>query len=534
MSVRLDADGTYTVTAGDSTDTHKTLREALDAELAVVATREKSATLRDPDSGELNGAWRWLPATDVEPASVGGVRIDATAVAEMASSLNARPGPIPIDGGPTPKGMLPSTVHGTAYDSGTPANGWAHWGVVVLGPTDADAKLYLYAELIPEVARELDAGRIATGSVHFGYATLDGELPRGVELISHALTNDPAVKTLAPANSVRTDLTLAVRTGRIGAVMRARHRTQRNTMAKTTIRKQLTMRGPAIDKLAEVAALLGISIDDEMDADSWESPTSEAICAIKSLAKAEKVLEGLPAPAAKTASAKRNADGTPAAETPPAARAAVAGLADEAAKDTFITSIIASLVKAGIAKEGDDASAALAAVDAKGATPATEEPTMSDASKSRPEDRASLATLRSENAAMASRLATLETNERARTDEQWLNAEVAKRRLTLRDEDRKELLSILAESATKGRGIVESALKARHAPPLGAVMDDAESERGNALVTDLRTATDACMEEAQRAASKDAPKHVVRLQAQAIARSRFPQFFTSDDAAADV
>jgi hypothetical protein len=67
-------------------------------------------------------------------------------------------------------------------------------------------ELYLWAELLPDVAREVDVGRVAMGSVHFAYdSTEDDGAARGCVLVSHALTNTPAVTTLAPANSIRVD-----------------------------------------------------------------------------------------------------------------------------------------------------------------------------------------------------------------------------------------------------------------------------------------------------------------------------------------
>src|SRR6266403_671908 len=290
--VSFSTDGKYTVTAGDSTTEFTSLREARDAALPTVATFEKTARLRNVDTGELNGGWRWLPACDVEKHAENGIRIDVQAIDEMAASLNAKPRPIPIDGGPTPPGMLPSEVHGTALTGGgTLANGYAHWGIVVAGPVDDAASLYLFAELEPTVARQIDAGRMAEGSVHFGYAEKSGDLPRGVELISHALTNDPAVQTLAPANSVKS----ARRLSMLSASLRSAHRSPNFTrttrtekpMKKTTVRKQfhaMALRGPALDKLTSVCASLGIAIDDEMEADSWDSPTIDAISAIKTVA----------------------------------------------------------------------------------------------------------------------------------------------------------------------------------------------------------------------------------------------------------
>jgi hypothetical protein len=201
--VQASSRGFDVVVDGKATSSHATLRAALDAARGKVPCAAKVPFLRNPDTDAVNGAWRWLPATEEEPVAIGGVRIDAKAIEEMAASLNARATPIPVDGGPTPTGMLASQVHGTAHSGGaTPANGWAHCGVVVLG-ADGLHELYLWAELVPSVAREIDAGRIALGSVHFGFGRLDGEAPRECVLVSHALTNDPAVTSLAPANSVR-------------------------------------------------------------------------------------------------------------------------------------------------------------------------------------------------------------------------------------------------------------------------------------------------------------------------------------------
>lgn len=575
--VHLTASGTYDVKAGDSVTQYASLRDALDAALPTVATHEKAATLRNPDTGDLNGAWRWLPATDVEPAAVGGVRIDAPAILEMAASLNARPGPVPIDGGPTPVGMLPSDVHGTAYTGGgTPANGWAHWAVVVQGPNEDQAKLYLYAELVPEVARELDAGRIATGSVHFGYASLDGEAPRGVELISHALTNDPAVKTLAPANSVRTGVALTVRRGpqTNGAVMRARER---------SMSKQNAVRGPAQDAQAKLFAMLGVDPADD-DAE-WKARS--VICAIVDAADAEAAIAAIlsggaapaPAPAATQAAASaqfraalksldaaveakdakailaglRNVPPAapapaPAPADPAAQRAPVAGLADEPAKDTFITQLMAALVQAGLAKDGDTADVALAALQANAAKisgavsaapvdPAAQSQMSAQASAERARETAELTGLRSRVAELEKAAQAAAATEALRADEAWFDEEIAKRSklspLVVSAEDRKRVFSSRAAMGAKWREDVASVyLSARHQPPTGTVMPQSADElgQGGAAMT-VASATDACMDEARKSAGKDEPKHITRGRAQDLARKRYPAAFA--DAALD-
>lgn len=241
----------------------ETLRDALDSALAVITGgRSKPVYLRNPDTGEADGAWRWLPACEEEDAPIKGVRIDAEALREAAASLNARPTAIAIDGGPTPPGMLPSEVHGTPMTGGaTPANGWAHWAVCVVNAAQR-TELYLYGELVPVVARELDAGRIGAGSVDLRFQSVDGDAPRGVELASFALTNDPAVKTLMPPNSQRAaeGALFAVRTYRLASTAVLRGKAP--IMSKTKAKKK-TLRGPATDAEAKLFALFGLDPADE-------------------------------------------------------------------------------------------------------------------------------------------------------------------------------------------------------------------------------------------------------------------------------
>jgi hypothetical protein len=271
--VRATSDGFEVAEDDRALSTHDTLREALDAARARIATREKTHFLRNPDTGAEHGAWRWLPATEEEPVAIGGVRIDAKAIEEMAASLNARSTPIPVDGGPTPDGHLASEVHGTATSKGgAPANGWAHWAVVAVG-ADGVHELYLWAELVPSVAREIDAGRIALGSVHFGFDRLEGEAPRSCVLVSHALTNDPAVTSLAPANSVRVgerDLRSARRTSALvnARLSATRSREETKTMTDKNEGERTETETPAETEAArsmldaaKILEALGLGVD---------------------------------------------------------------------------------------------------------------------------------------------------------------------------------------------------------------------------------------------------------------------------------
>lgn len=175
---------------------------------ALEAARAAECPSRDPvfaEDGRAVGVFRWLDAASVERAEdFPGGHIDDVTIHEMAASLNRSAKPVPIDGGYV-EGMAPSAVHGTAEDTGTPANGWAHCGVSVLR-ADGALHLFLYSELWPSVAVEVDRGRIAYGSVLLTASSTDeGGGYRGVRLMGHALTNDPANRRLSPSTAIRAD-----------------------------------------------------------------------------------------------------------------------------------------------------------------------------------------------------------------------------------------------------------------------------------------------------------------------------------------
>jgi hypothetical protein len=338
--VSATAEGWQVVATGD---VYTSLREALDGALAGVAAHEKPAYFRDADGAE-NGAYRWLPAVAEEDAPLRGVRIDATAVDEMAAHLNSSPRAIPIDGG-----TADSPAHGTMFDPGTKANGRGHWMVTAL---NASGKVegYLWAELLPSVAVDVDSGRLGEGSVHIRFESLDGETPRGVEYASHALLNDPGVDTLAPANSVRAATTALRSMPMAGRSMASAKKTTTRAAGrgtgdmKTTLRAKLieaiaknlkteAKRGPALDKLAEIARALGVDIDAEMSGDSWDSPISQAVSALKQMASAEKVLEGLPADAPAPDAARARALARS------AVIAAALGLAEDASDEDIVAAI---------------------------------------------------------------------------------------------------------------------------------------------------------------------------------------------------
>lgn len=268
---------------------HASHIEALDAALARNGGRSKDALLRDPDTKDLNGAWRWLHATDVEDApAYDGARIDETTVAQAVASLNSQPLPRPINGG-----APDSPAHSPSGDS--IATGYAHHAVTVV---DSDGRhgAYVIAELVPSVARVVDSGRVAWTSIGLGGSVGDDATIRDAEFDHLALTNTPAVKTLTSSAAIRKpgERFVAVRTHRVTRAAGP----SRNTMPiKTSVRSEIVapvaLRGPALDALTKLCATLGVDLDAEMSAEEWDSPARQALCAVRMIAKAEKVVEGL-------------------------------------------------------------------------------------------------------------------------------------------------------------------------------------------------------------------------------------------------
>lgn len=201
----------WEVVEGDRVlSTHASHIEALDAALARNGGRSKDALLRDPDTKDLNGAWRWLHATDVEDApAYDGARIDETTVAQAVASLNSQPLPRPINGG-----APDSPAHAPSGDS--IATGYAHHAVTVV---DSDGRhgAYVIAELVPSVARVVDSGRVAWTSIGLGGSVGDDATIRDAEFDHLALTCTPAIKTLTPSAAIRApgERFVAVRTHRL-------------------------------------------------------------------------------------------------------------------------------------------------------------------------------------------------------------------------------------------------------------------------------------------------------------------------------
>ena len=274
---------------------HPTARQALDALLALPGFERKGAILHDPKTKQPNGEWRWLDASAEQPEpGPEGAQVTADAIATMAARLNEGE-PVMVDGG-TPD----SIPHDSADDPATRANGWAHVGAELVDP-GGRTHLMLYAELLPAIAEDFDSGRLAKGSIFFSQVKSD----RGDSTLhTHALLNRPAVKRLMPSTA------LALADKSIGAWTAP----VRNTVMANKVQAK---RGPAMDKLNELLALLKISPAEGEDYDPW-GQVMQAVSALQGAAKVEAITEGgTPAPAAEGQRAE--GDGMPGADAMTAA-----------------------------------------------------------------------------------------------------------------------------------------------------------------------------------------------------------------------
>jgi len=269
----------------DAGEAYPTLRAALDSLLADSDYRPKRGILRD-ESGHEVGQWRWLDATAEESAPApDGSQVTRELIATMAARLNAG-SPAPMDGGTSP-------AHSQLSATETRSDGYVHTGVEV---QDRAGRwhLYVYAETSPDVARDIDSGRLAYGSIGF---SSDGRL------LQHALTNVPAVEGLAPNNSVR-------------ATAGVHFRSMRITMPKISKRATLAEAEPML------LEMLGVSAE--------ELGTKLVELAAAAKADAEKAAAEKPEPEMESAPVE-------------SAERAVPGLEDQAALEAFASSVVGGM-----------------------------------------------------------------------------------------------------------------------------------------------------------------------------------------------
>jgi len=470
----------------DGGEAYPDVYAALDSLLSDSEFSAREPVLRD-ESGSPVGVWRWLDATAEEPApAADGSQVTRDLIARMAARLNSG-SPVPIDG-------VSSEPHQQLYQTGTHADGYGHVGVEV---QDRSGRwhLWLYAELGPEAARVTSQGLVWSGSIGF---TSDGRL------LQHALTNVPAVEGLRPNNATR------------HAARRVHTRSLRITMTKP----KTSQRGPALDLLAKIAAVLGVSMEDEKGAESFESPLMDALYALKGEARIEGVLEA----AAGGAAAAPDAEALDATRSTVAARAMLEGFADEAAQDLFTSEALAMFrdifgkADASPAEVLDLAKASLAAF--KGAigeaAPPGDAAAMSETDASARSALVEVPRLRAEVAKLASEVARRDTR-----DGIAKRATDAKAALTA-DELEQLTADVLSVGDPGARErVIERAIKAAQSVPTGDVF--ARNATGATKPESFRAAWESLVPGVEKSHPGIA-KHVVVALAQKAARARFPQF----------
>jgi hypothetical protein len=442
---------------------HATSRAALAAalELEAVQRAEKRANLRE--DGEPIGEWRWLDASAEEDEPIDGARITAASIWEMAASLNERKSAIPINGGGAPRpGLGDSVPHGDAYTGGDHlANGYAHVALPVLDG-EGRTHLFLHAELLPEIAREVDLGRLAYGSIRFGFNEVgedDNYGIKGAVLISHALTNDPAVTTLTAGSERRRESEPAFVAMRSMRTSMGPANTRENTVttaeSKRARREELGDMPPeAVEDFAADAIVLMEEILDKPDADPVEL-----------LAELEARKEEL---------AEAVGTDAPAPE-------------GEMSED----------------REGDE----------------DEKKDEEEGTKSRSRSR-QLASLRKRVTAIETELAAERSKVQRFEARAWLDEEIAKRKLAVNADKRTKWTEL---SIAKGREVVTEILDAQSRPPTTNPIDTLSAQSAPAPKS-YREAVDACMSDAreQLRDATDRRPQVVRARAQKLAAERFP------------
>lgn len=135
-----------------------------------------------------DGVRRWIPAA--VPHGAGVEQVDAQFLADAALRLNTDTVSIPIDGG-----SFFSVPHETAH---VEAVGWAHRAAVF------EERLYLEAEVLPEINDAIEAGRVAFSSIDADFKTDESGayVPGSALLVTHALTNTPRDRKQEPMQAI--------------------------------------------------------------------------------------------------------------------------------------------------------------------------------------------------------------------------------------------------------------------------------------------------------------------------------------------
>jgi hypothetical protein len=496
------------------------LREALDR-VAKLLT-EKPRVLHG-ESGEPDGEWRYLPAASAEdePNEQDGVRLTERNIWQLAAGLNGKPQAIPIDGGPN------SVVHGTAHDSATPANGWAHHGIVVYDASGR-ASLYLRAEMVPTVATMIDRGQLAFGSIHF-FTTEpldDTGAPEEAGLISYGLTNTPADQRITPASAVRAHPNHARSAVRTRQLLRA-----------APLATERSMDGVFPKKLWLEA----------INSASAKELSPEQLCEIvKGLAAQSAKPEDVAPDAPPTEEMQTAPPGEPPTRTdapPVVEKRAVAGLEEPAALEAWVTAML-DFGRKVLGKPDADPAAVLtelqASQDKLAAALSSAPPTPTDgtpadqqganalppspAQRSLDEEVTRCRTAFAKPTASPIELLAHARQTVERADHStWLTKSIADRKLGVVEED---FTALLDDACARGRDAVTRTLNMLGRPPSGTVMRSEIAPVIGATADTLEDAVDACMELAVKQVPAGSPDHIVRAAAQKIARKHFPSVFS--------
>lgn len=464
----------------DAGEAYPTLRAALDSLLADNDYRPKRGILRD-ESGHEVGQWRWLDATAEESAPApDGSQVTRELIATMAARLNAG-SPAPMDGGTSP-------AHAQLSATETRSDGYVHTGVEV---QDRAGRwhLYVYAETSPDVARDIDSGRLAYGSIGF---SSDGRL------LQHALTNVPAVEGLAPNNSVR-------------ATAGVHFRSMRITMPKISKRATLAEAEPML------LEMLGVSAE--------ELGTKLVELAAAAKADAEKAAAEKPEPEMESAPVESaEAREQPASEEP--GQRAVPGLEDQAALEAFASSVVGGMQdlfgkpEASPSELLDLFTASLAAFKGALGQGAPPDDAGADAAAMSQQDATAARAALTALPALRAEVASLRAEVAKRDTRESIQRRAVEAKATLSGEQLEQLVAdtlAVQDTAVRERMIVH-ALRSSIVPT-GDVF--ARANKDTTQHADFRAAWRSLLPEIEKANPKLPRQHHVAL-AQRAARERYP------------
>lgn len=465
----------------DAGEAYPTLRAALDSLLADNDYRPKRGILRD-ESGHEVGQWRWLDATAEESAPApDGSQVTRELIATMAARLNAG-SPAPMDGGTSP-------AHAQLSATETRSDGYVHTGVEV---QDRAGRwhLYVYAETSPDVARDIDSGRLAYGSIGF---SSDGRL------LQHALTNVPAVEGLAPNNSVR-------------ATAGVHFRSMRITMPKISKRATLAEAEPML------LEMLGVSAE--------ELGTKLVELAAAAKADAEKAAAEKPEPEMESAPVESaEAREQPASEEP--GQRAVPGLEDQAALEAFASSVVGGMQdlfgkpEASPSELLDLFTASLAAFKGALGQGAPPDDAGADAAAMSQQDATAARAALTALPALRAEVASLRAEVAKRDTRESIQRRAAEAKATLSGEQLEQLVAdtlAVADTAVRERMIVH-ALRSS-VVPTGDVFARTSKTAGPAPQS-ITEAAESLLPEIEKA-NPNTARHVLVSMAQRAAIARFP------------